>query len=166
MALLALAGVSLACGPDAAREADRRDSAEPVTTSMAGATTASRPACPPTGQWTQCAILQRLDRAGLAPRLDSAATPTEPPLTATGFLVHLSRAAAEVYLYADDRARKRDEGKLERARYLEYAEPVSMQTLSTLISSSNAIVILNSRNDHQRERVGDAITAGPPSKEP
>jgi len=108
--------------------------------------------------------VEALDRAGLAPRRDSGAAPTEPPLTATGFKVLLSRSELEVYLYESARARRRDEERLERARYLGYTEPVSMQTIPTLIVSANAIVILHGRNDHQRERVGDAITAGPPAK--
>jgi hypothetical protein len=31
-----------------------------------------------------------------------------------------------------------------------------------LIRNANLLAILHSRNDHQRERVSDALTAGPP----
>ena len=121
------------------------------------------PACPATGLWADCSVFQRIDRAGLAPRRDSSGgSVTEPPLTATGTLLHLSNAELEIYLYPDVGARERDEAKLERSRYLDYEAPVSMQTLPTLIHSANLIAILHSRNDHQRERVADALTAGPP----
>jgi hypothetical protein len=36
----------------------------------------------------------------------------------------------------------------------------------TLIASANVLAILHSMNSHQRERVGDAITAGAPAKAP
>lgn len=165
--LIPPSAAGLACGRDAAREATRDTL---PTASRAGAdttasTTAARPKCPATGQWSQCAIIERLDRAGLAPRLDSSAVATHPPLAPTGFVVRMSRGDAEVYLYDDEGGRKRDEAKLDRSRFLEYGEPVSMQTVPTLISSGNVLIILNSRNDHQRERVGDAITAGPPGKQ-
>lgn len=48
------------------------------------------------------------------------------------------------------------------ANYVAYAAPMPMRPLPTVISSVNLIAILHSRNDHLRERVADAITAGPP----
>lgn len=169
VAPLLAAWAALACGRDApgggeasAGVTARADAPAADTSAVAVA----RPECPHTGRWSRCAIVERLDRAGLAPQVDSAASPGEPPLRATGMLVRLARAEAEIYLYEDASARRRDAARLERARYLDYDEPVSMQTLPTLIVNSNAIVILHSRNDHQRERVGDAITAGPPGKRP
>lgn len=166
VAFLLAACAALSCGRDAPGgegQASFDVTARPVAGGAESAAGASRaPECPHTGRWSRCAILERLDRAGLAPQLDSSAMPDEPPLTAPGMLVRVARAEAEIYLYEDASARRRDEARLERARYLDYAEPVSMQTIPTLIVNSNAIVVLHSRNDHQRERVGDAITAGPP----
>src|SRR6478735_6943253 len=41
--------------------------------------------CRPTGQWTDCAVFERLDQAGLAPRRDSSGAKVElPPLTGAG----------------------------------------------------------------------------------
>jgi hypothetical protein len=157
---------TLACESDSARQPATSDSFRPVAVSRVDSAVTPAPSCPATGQWSKCAILQRLERAGLAPQVDSAAIATESPLRAKGFLVRLSRSEAEVYLYESSSARKNDEDRLERSRYLDYSESVSMQTLPTLISSSNVLVVLHSRNDHQRERVGDAITAGLPSKQP
>jgi hypothetical protein len=51
---------------------------------------------------------------------------------------------------------------VDTTRYLGYTEAVSMQQLPTLIQSANLVAILHSRNDLQRERVGDMLTAGPP----
>lgn len=131
----------------------------------AGGTTAAsagEPACPATGLWAQCAVVERLDRAGLAPRIDSSAAPGEEPLTARGFLVRVGTAELEIYVYPTVEARGRDIARVDTTRYLGYTEAVSMQRLPTLIQSANLIAILHSRNDHLRERVGDALTAGPP----
>lgn len=121
-----------------------------------------RPACPATGSWSRCAVVERLDRAGLAPRLDSTAIAREEPLTVDGFLVRVGNAELEVYLYPDTRARSRDVARVDTTRYLGYTEAVSMQQLPTLIQSANLVAILHSRNDLQRERIGDMLTAGPP----
>ena len=128
----------------------------------ADSATSRRPACPGTGLWSRCAVVERLERAGLAPRVDSIATTREEPLTATGFLVRVGTSELEVYVYPGIAERSRDIARADTTRYLGYSEAVSMQQLPTLIQSANLIAILHSRNDHQRERVGDALTAGPP----
>lgn len=125
------------------------------------AESATRVSCPATGLWSQCAVFERLDRAGLAPQRDSAA-PTEPPLTAPGARLRIGRSELELYVYPDIAAREREEATLQRDTYLAGDAPIGMQSQPTLIRSANLLVILHSRNDHQRERVFDAITAGPP----
>jgi hypothetical protein len=87
---------------------------------------------------------------------------TEAPLTQPGLLVRVGNSELELFIYADDDARKRDEAALDREKYVEYPRPVPMRPLPTLIRSVNLLAILHSRNEHQRERVSDAITAGPP----
>ena len=83
-------------------------------------------------------------------------------MTATGFLVRVGNAELEVYVYPSVATRSRDIARVDTMRYLSYTDAVSMQQLPTLIQSANLIAILRSRNDQQRERVGDALTAGPP----
>lgn len=77
-------------------------------------------------------------------------------------MLRIGSAELEIYIYPDARTRELDEAKLERAKYVDYASPITMQAQPTLIHSVNLIAILHSRNDHQRERVADALTAGPP----
>jgi len=122
---------------------------------------ATRVACPATGNWSECAVFERLDRAGLAPRRDSSSA-SEPPLAPRGTLLRIGNSELELYIYSDAKTRELEEGKLDRSKYVDYAAPVTMQPLPTLIHSANLIAILHSRNDHQRERVADALTAGPP----
>ena len=120
-----------------------------------------RPECPATGQWADCSVFERLDRAGLAPRRDSSDA-SEPPLTPKGLLYKVGTSDLEVYLYDDAAAREKEDAALDRTKYLEYQAPLTIKREPTLIRSANLIAILHSRNDHQRERVSDAITAGPP----
>jgi hypothetical protein len=93
--------------------------------------------------------------------VDSSAT-TEPPLGGPGVLLRVGASELEIYIYPDAKSREREEAKLDRTKYVDYSAPLSMRPQPTLIHSANLIAILHSRNDHQRERVADAITAGPP----
>ncbi|MGH7678289.1 MAG: hypothetical protein ACRENU_07475 [Gemmatimonadaceae bacterium] len=122
---------------------------------------AAKPPCPATGNWAECSIFERLDRAGLAPRKDSVGT-TEPPLEPSGLLFRVGNSELELYLYPDLAARRRGEATLDKTKYADPSAPLTMRPLPTLITSANLIAILHSRNEHQRERVADAVTAGPP----
>lgn len=144
------------------RERTPEPSSTPAPPAAAPQTAGRKPACPATGNWSRCSALDRLDRAGLAPRADSTTPASEPPLTQPGLLVRVGNSELELFFYGDVAARERDESRLERARYVEYPQPLPMRPLPTLIRSANLLAILHSRNDHQRERVFDAITAGPP----
>lgn len=124
--------------------------------------TSGRPICPATGLWSVCAILERLDRSGLAPIRDSSAVATEAPLEAKGLLIKIGRGELEVYIYESASARERDDARLDRSKYVVYPAPLPMSPVPTLVTSANLIAVLHSRNDHLRERVSDAITAGPP----
>jgi len=135
----------------------------PATSSTAAATATKGPpgSCPATGQWARCSILDRLDHAGLAPRVDSEPA-TESALSQKGLLVHVGRADLELFIYPDSNARVADEQKLDHSKYVEIDAEPGINQEATLIRSVNVLAILKSINDHQRERVSDAITAGPP----
>lgn len=119
------------------------------------------PKCPATGAWTECAVIERLERAGLIPRRDSAPSRDE-LFPVPGIRLLLGTAELDVYLFPSTYARQRAMTRIDTTRYLGYTEMVSMQQLPTLIQGANLVAILHSRNDHQRERIGDALTAGPP----
>jgi hypothetical protein len=86
----------------------------------------------------------------------------EPPLASPGVAILLGQSELRVFVYADRAARERDQEKLDASKYISASEPLSMQREPTLITSENLLAILRSRSDHQRERVSDALTAGPP----
>ncbi len=112
-----------------------------------------------------CSVIYRLERGGLAPVRDSARV-TEEPLQFPGILLKLGRGELELYIYESASARERDQTRLDPSKYVVYPAPMPVRPVPTLITSANLIAILHSRNDHLRERVSDAITAGPPQPSP
>jgi hypothetical protein len=156
--LVLMAGVS-ACAGEQPKMADGGQVTVTVTPSPSAI--GAKGPCPATGLWQACSAFDRLDRAGLAPRRDSSAV-TEPPLMAQGHLIRIGSSELELYLYPDAGGRERDALKLDRGKYVTYDAPMPFRPLPTLIMSENLIAVLHSRNDHQRERVGDALSAGPP----
>lgn len=157
LAIFALAG----CG---GREASRKDSTAARPESVAASAPATPPGsgpCPANGRWAVCSVMQRLDRAGLAPRRDSGTVAVD-PLTQPAMRVHIGRAEMEIVIYPDSAARARDEARLDRGKYIDPSAEPTLRGEATLIRSANLLAILHSNDDHQRERVSDALTAGPP----
>lgn len=163
MTRLALTAMLLvACGRGADTRAPAANSPAVNRQTAAGGGRTAEPPCPPSGLWATCNVIDRLERAGLAPRADTVAV-VEPPLTPRGTQVRVGNALLQLYVYPDWRAREREQRLLDKAKYVSFDAP-TMQSQPTLIYSVNLIAILHSRNDHLRERVSDAITAGPPQQ--
>ncbi|MEP6493728.1 MAG: hypothetical protein ABJF01_13690 [bacterium] len=138
----------------------------PPPASSAAAAASVAPAtsgCPATGLWAECSVVHSLDRAGLAPHVDSGAKPQEKSLTGNPLVLTIGRTAQlEIFLYADSAARIADEAKLDRSALVNATAEQTIKRERTLIESVNVIGLLTSLSAHQRERVSDAITAGPP----
>ena len=125
------------------------------------------PACPQTGLWAECSLLYRLERAGLAPHVDSTATAEDKTLTGRVLMLKIGRSAQlELHIYADSTSRAADGKLLDRASYVGPTAPQTVKREKTLIESANVIGLLTSINAHQRERISDALTAGPPQPQP
>jgi hypothetical protein len=170
VAAAAVVAGAIACSGNAREErASERGTARTSTTGTraignnATSPPSTKPPCPPTGAWQLCSVVERLDRAGLAPRQQPGGV-REAPLSSPGVAFLLGRSELRVFLYADRAARERDQARLDRAKYVAANVPLSMQLEPTLIASENLLAILRSRNDQQRERVSDALTAGPPQR--
>lgn len=151
----------VACEREARVVADSSRVMAPAAITQQPAPVQGKAECPATGLWSECAVFQRIERAGLAPRVDSAGA-TEPPLTPRGHLLRVGNSELELYIYPDAPSREREASTLDREKYVDHSAPLPMRPRPTLIQSANLIAILHSRNDHQRERVADAIAAGPP----
>lgn len=140
--------------------------APPSDTAAASAAIATAPGdtrCPATGKWAECSVLYRLERAGLAPHLDSTAKAEEKALSGLPMVIKIGLSARlEVFLYRDSTARIADEKKLDRTQLVAPGAPQTIQQERTLIENANLVGLLTSVNNHQRERVSDALLAGPP----
>ena len=168
-----LAAASVGCGRG--ESSSRGESgAGTAASSGTGDTTASSGAwhppapgvpCPSTGSWGPCTLLERLERAGLAPRVSQSMV-GEPPLRQSGHLVRLGSAELKVFLYPDSTARLEDEARLDPRRYIEATQNPTLRNEATIIRSANLLAILHSKSGTQRERVSLAITAGPPQPKP
>jgi len=169
LVVLAVAIVVAACSgskneagkSDAAVAGQRTDSTAPT----AVAATPGDSACPANGLWAQCGVLYRLERAGLAPHLDSTGRVEEKSIGggATSFVVKIGQLARlEVFLYPDSSARVADEAHIDRKQFVGATQEQTIKRERTLIENANLVGLLTSLNSHQRERVSDALTAGPP----
>lgn len=149
-----------ACSSDKSAAKPRADSAVQTAAVIPHPGTAT---CPSDGKWAQCSVLYRLDRAGTAPKLDTAAKVEEKALHGQSFVVKIGLIAKlEVFLYPDSTARIADEKNLDRSQFVDDIAPQTIKRERTLIESVNMVALLTSLNERQRERVGDALGAGPP----
>ena len=140
--------------------------ASPSTSGASASVAAATPGqgtCPATGLWAECSLLYRLERSGFVAKIDSGAKPKEKALTGKAVVMTLGRGATlEVYLYPDSMARVADGAKLDRTHLVNATAEQTIERERTLIESTNIIGLLTSLSTHQRERVSDALMAGPP----
>lgn len=160
---IALALTAVACGS----KDHQRVAADSLAPAPAATQTVATPTgkgnCPKNGQWSECAVFDRLDHAGLAPRRDSTAGVVDlAPLTQRGTRLLIGNAELDVFIYPDTARRVQDEARLDRSKYIEATDEPTLRGEATLIRNANLLAVLRSRNDHQRERVSDALSAGPP----
>lgn len=155
--LLAVLSVLVACGKSDAPPA------QAAAAASVAATHDSAGGCPANGAWAECSVMYRLERAGLAPKVDSGAKSAEAALGGSPLLLKIGLSAQlEVRLFADSAARVAAGAKLDRTQFVNGTAQQTIKRERTLIESANLIGILTSINSHQRERVSDALTAGPP----
>jgi hypothetical protein len=139
--------------------------ASPPPPAAAAATPVVQPgnSCPATGLWQECSLIYHLERAGVAPKVDSGGEPLDKTLSVKPVSVKIGQSAVlDLYIYPDSAARIADSKKLDRSQFVDGTALQTMKRERTLIESANVIGLLTSLNSHQRERVSDAITAGPP----
>lgn len=154
--------VSAACSSNDARHGTGAAADSAGRAATAAVASAPSAECPPTGLWARCSVMYRLERTGLAPRLDSAAS-VGTALREPGFVVKIGTfASLDVYLFADSAARVAAEQLLDRSRFVMPGAPLTMRHEQTLIENANLVGVLTSLNDRQRERISDALVAGPP----
>jgi hypothetical protein len=145
-----------ACGKPAPPPPPTQTSSPPVAAAPPSS------ACPADGRWARCSIVYRLERAGLAPKVDSAATPRE-AIGGDPLMLKIGLSAGlELHIFPDSAARAAGAAKLNRSDFVSGTAEQTIKRERTLIESANVVGLLTSINSHQRERVSDALMAGPP----
>lgn len=119
------------------------------------------PACPATGHWSSCSVVKRLESAGVAPQT-TRSLPDLPRLGATPTLFKVGTSGLAIYLFADSSERAHAARSLDTNLYVSAAKELTMRGETTSIQNDNLLALLFSRSEQQRERVSDALTAGPP----
>lgn len=158
---IAIAGVSVA----SLAACERAKTPAPDSSTAPNAATASAGGggtCPRTGHWGDCQLRARLAQSGLAPRTTSEKVGDLPVLSVQPVSLMIGNAGLAFYLFPDTVARHRAAATLDTAKYISQTRPISMKAETTLIQNDNVLILLFSKNEHQRERVADAVTAGPP----
>jgi hypothetical protein len=153
--LMVGAALAAACSSGPSKEQVRAEQA-------AAAQQVAQSPCPPDGLWKECSLVERLIRAGLVVRRDSAPA-HEPGVPIAGVLYHIgSLASLEVFYFPDSAARRAAVAKMDTTPFVHYDQAQSMKGERSLIQNANVLALLDSRRDESRERIGDAITAGAP----
>jgi hypothetical protein len=166
-ALARLAGAigllaAVACSRERPRAAaDSSAAASAAPRSSAGAAT---PDCPATGHWSGCQVRKRLEQAGVAPQTGAPADDL-PALGPDPILYTVGTSRLAVYLFADSAARARAAHGLDSTKFVGPASALTMRGETTAIQNDNLLALLFSQREQQRERVGDALTAGAPQPE-
>jgi len=157
LAVVALAGACRGGERPPAADSAKAQAAAPVASASP---TAAKPTCERTGHWIPCQVRQRLERSGLAPRDTSA--PDLPALGPAPAVFRLGKGSLAVYLFADSTTRARAATKLDTVTFVGSERPLTMLSRATVIQNDNLLALLYSKNEQQRERVSDALMAGPP----
>ena len=158
--LAAVVALSGACRGERAPAADSAAKAQAAAPAVPATPNASKPACERTGHWIPCQVRQRLERSGLAPR-DTTAT-DQPSLGPAPTVFRVGKGSLAVYLFADSTARAHAATKLDTVTFVGTEHPLTMLSKATVIQNDNLLALLYSKNEQQRERVSDALMAGPP----
>jgi len=158
--LAAVVALSGACRGERAPAADSAAKAQAAAPATAATPSASKSACERTGHWIPCQVRQRLERSGLAPR-DTTAT-DQPSLGPAPTVFRVGKGSLAVYLFADSTARAHAATKLDTVTFVGTEHPLTMLSKATVIQNDNLLALLYSKNEQQRERVSDALMAGPP----
>ena len=105
---------------------------------------------------------ERLTRSGLAPH--DTTREALPALGPAPLVFRLGKGGLVVYLFPDSTARIHAAGTLDTVRYVRAPRGPTVLSQATAIENDNLLALLFSKNDHQRERVSDALMAGPPQR--
>jgi hypothetical protein len=157
-AVLLLAAAAGACRDRRPAAAHSAETTSPEGHYAAPALTPPDSACELTGLWRQCSVLDRLERAGLAPI--AADSVRHAFLHVPGRRYKLGDAMLEAFVYETTTMRERDTAPLDSVRVAPPGAETEWERPPTLITSENLAAVLVGANERQAERVVLALTAG------
>jgi hypothetical protein len=117
--------------------------------------------CPATGLWAECSALYRLERAGLAVRVDTARV-REEPFVIPGLRLGIGGGELVLYLYADTTARAAVGRRLDPERFVPPDGAITHRGERVVIASVNLLGIMKVSNPRNREIIVNALLGGPP----
>lgn len=151
--------IAVACSDAAKKPGGETANSPPI---LAATSTGSKTDCLTTGLWAECSVLMRLERAGLVVRAESLAEVREPALTIAGKRLPIARGEVAMFIYADTSSRSRDQRKLDPTLFMTPDAQPSLVKRRTLIANQNLLVLMDVVNETNRERIANALMAGPP----
>ena len=77
-------------------------------------------------------------------------------------MFRVGKGGLAVYLFADSATRRAPRRSSTRVTFVAAERPLTMLSKATVIQNDNLLALLYSKNEQQRERVSDALMAGPP----
>lgn len=163
---LALLTLLSACSEPAAREPEGAAPPASATGFPASSAPGAKPACALEGDWTPCAVEERLLRAGVV--AERQPTPARHPFFAVeGAVYQIGTPDHElqVFLYPSTAARVRDTDALDSATVSPRGTRVIWKAPPTLVTSNNLAAVILSLNDRTVERLALALSAGLPQPE-
>ena len=149
-----------ACGRDE-RAAPPPDSLAVVANGPDSTTAAPDTGCVLALPWRACSVLDRLERAGLAPQ--ERGIVRQPFFTVEGRVYVLGDAELQTFIFADTAAAAMQTAALDSVRVSPPTMSIAWRRKPTLIRSANLVAILLSDDERQTERVALAIEAGLPA---
>jgi hypothetical protein len=156
-----LAGLVTACGD---RDAKAAAEQQAVRSSMAVAETTARQAAalPADGKWTEAHLMDRLLRAGVAPRASDRSVPAAPWMGQPP--VALLAGGGEVYawIYEDSLARKAVTDPLDPATAAPPGVVTPFPPPMLFVTNNNLAVVITGGRVTNHERIQLAIQAGLP----
>lgn len=111
--------------------------------------------------WRACSVLDRLERAGLAPQ--ERGIVRQPFFTVEGRVYVLGDAELQTFIFPDPAAAATQTAALDSVRVSPPTMSIAWRRKPTLIRSANLVAILLSDDERQTERVALALEAGLPA---
>jgi hypothetical protein len=158
--LLALA-VAAACASPSERQA-RVEQAARTAIAAESSTAAAAAAMPSTGKWDEPHLVERLVRAGLAPR-EMHDQKGEDYWRVPVLAYHVGSNTLHVYLYPDSLARRAITAALDTITAAPPGRPDVYPLRHILIVQNNLAAVMVGGTDTQQERVRLALEAGLPA---